>query len=95
MRAKLEKTVEDQILQLLMGNTPQREIETFRKQLQAGKLEEFKIDVEVPFQDPWALFFFGFETLTQFGEATSSFVYDRVICLSLENVVSTFKAAKY
>jgi len=47
MRAKLEKTVEDQILQLLMGNTPQREIETFRKQLQAGKLEEFKIDVEV------------------------------------------------
>merc|ERR1719499_1781100 len=47
MSAKLEKTVEDQILQLLMGNTPQREIETFRKQLRAGKLEEFKIDVEV------------------------------------------------
>jgi len=47
MRAKLEKTVEDQVLQLLMGNTPQREIETFRKQLRNGLLEDFKIDVEV------------------------------------------------
>lgn len=47
MRSKLEKVVEDQILTLLMGNTPKREVETFRKQLRAGKLEEFKIDVEV------------------------------------------------
>merc|ERR1719499_920589 len=47
MRSKLEKTVEDQILQLLMGNTPPREMDTFRKQLRQGKLEEFKIDVEV------------------------------------------------
>eukprot|EP00494_Astrolonche_serrata_P029739 UN30006 len=47
LRVTLETKVEDNILQLLMGNTPKREIETFRKQLKKGLLENFKIDVEV------------------------------------------------
>lgn len=47
MRGKLQKIVDDQILQLLVGNSSQRDIVTFRKQLHLGLLEDFKVDVEV------------------------------------------------
>jgi len=52
---KLEKTinrkVEDIMLKLLMGKSPLRNTETFRKQLRSGQLDNFKVQVNVK-KDP-------------------------------------------
>jgi len=50
-RKKMEKTinkkVEETILKLLMGKSPSRDVETFRKQLRMGMLDSFKVEIEV------------------------------------------------
>jgi len=50
-RKKMEKTinkkVEETILKLLMGKSPSRDVETFRKQLRQGMLDSFKVEIEV------------------------------------------------
>merc|ERR1719204_1028135 len=54
-RKKLEKTinkkVEETILKLLMGKSPSRDVETFRKQLRGGMLDNFKVEIEIK-KDP-------------------------------------------
>merc|ERR1719189_1935808 len=54
-RKKMEKTinkkVEETILKLLMGKSPLRDTETFRKQLRAGMLDNFKVEIEIK-RDP-------------------------------------------
>jgi len=50
-RKKMEKTinkkVEETILKLLMGKSPSRDVETFRKQLRMGMLDSFKVEIEI------------------------------------------------
>jgi len=54
-RKKMEKTinkkVEETILKLLMGKSPSRDVETFRKQLRMGMLDSFKVEIEIK-KDP-------------------------------------------
>jgi len=54
-RKKMEKTinkkVEDTILKLLMGKSPARDMETFRRQLRLGMMDNYKVEIEVK-KDP-------------------------------------------
>jgi len=47
MEKSITKKVEDIILKLLMGKSPMRDQDTFRRQLKAGMLDNFKVEIEV------------------------------------------------
>jgi len=47
MEKQINRKVEDIILKLLMGKSPLRNTETFRKQLRSGQLDNFKVQVKV------------------------------------------------
>jgi len=47
MEKQINKKVEDIILKLLMGKSPLRSTETFRKQLRSGQLDNFKVQVKL------------------------------------------------
>lgn len=69
MKHVLERKVEDTILKLLMGKSPMRDQETFRRQLRAGLLDNFKVEVEVTKEPEFPQFVPSQKTLMILGGA--------------------------